>query len=447
MKSYIPISIKLLSLLGFAFANYFCYLFFQFYLVNTSLIYYFFLVLLSLIILKLDFVLWVYEKVQYKLQSEKKTKNRRGQSFIAILTLVINGILFLLSLIWDLILSLYEKIASYLSVKKIELKNRKRKNQYVLEGIFSILAWIVNIKNLLIMSKIVFFNALYELFSVYIVWASILALFHLVGVYEIELTNPSSFFQISALFALFLGIFQFLLQRHEYKILSKLNSNSKRIEQIVIQETSFYKFYDSIPKVESTEVLRRWIQNTTDPKLRAKDFLLFLLEDNETRKFFFKNIGTTPISINVAYQSSNEKFETLDMEAKLNPTRKKQLHQAYNAFFLDERKVNEIINISFSEINRDDFRLLALSNINIFSEAIPQFTSNNLVQMMDEVLSKKEATEKKVDKKHIFLDSSKEYRQYLYNQVSIEIVREILFKSYDHKTLMDSPSMSLNDFN
>lgn len=377
MISYIVTSVRFISLIGFIIANYICYLFFQNSIINIPNYYYLILVLLSFMILKLDIALFFYEKLKSKIP-HKKDKSEKETT---------------------------EKSKSLFQITKSLVKD------------------VFNVKNILILSKIIFFNTLYELFSVYVVWISILGFFHLIDLYQIKLIDASSFFQISALFGLLFGIFQFLLQRHEDKILAKINLNGKRIEQIINQESSFEKFYDSIPLIDSTKTLRRWIHRTTDPKLQMKDFFMLLLEDDETRKYLFKHIEKTPLSVNISYQASNQKFETLDTNAKTNTRRRNDLHIAYRKFFTSEERIDEIIKIVSQEINLNDFRLLALSNINIISESLPQFTNKNFVKVVEELLSE----ENELDKKIINRESAKEYQQYLHNQVTVKIARKILY--------------------
>lgn len=240
--------------------------------------------------------------------------------------------------------------------------------------------------------------------------------------YTVKLVDESYFFQISALLGLLLGIFQFLLQRHEDKILAKINMTGNRIEQIINQEITFDQFYNSIPNVEPRKNFKRWINKNIDPKLQMKEFFIFLLEDHESRKFFFNHIDKTPISINLSYQNSEQKFEMLDIIAKTNTANKKNLHDAYRSFFIEDEKINKIIEKINQQINIKEFRLIVLSNINIISEIIPQFTSNNLKNFVEELyIEDNESIYKSIN-----FESSKEYRQYLHNKVLIKLMRTIL---------------------
>lgn len=62
MKSYIKISIRLLSVIGFIIATYICYTFFQIYITDFSLSYSVILISLSFMLLKSDLTLLIYEK-------------------------------------------------------------------------------------------------------------------------------------------------------------------------------------------------------------------------------------------------------------------------------------------------------------------------------------------------------------------------------------------------
>ncbi|WP_292372486.1 hypothetical protein [Methanosarcina sp. UBA411] len=307
-------------------------------------------------------------------------------------------------------------------MKIIDEKEDENKIREVIKRLKLVRNVLVNVKNGLVAFKMFFFNALYELFSVYIVWISILGFFHLTGLYKIILIDERQFFEISTVFGLLFGIFQFLLQRYEEKILAKINVLGNRIEQIINQELTFEKFYDSIPEVDKQKKLKRWIQKNIDPKLQMRDFFIFLMEDRNTRELFFNHIDKFPISVNVSYQNSNQKYYVLDMAANDNANMKRNLHEAYRSFFLDPENIDELIKKINKEIDLKDFRLVVLSNINIISEIIPQFTNNNFKQLLGYIVSEDD----KINQEYIAFDSSKEYQQYLHNQVCIKLMKGFL---------------------
>jgi len=341
-------------------------------------------------ILKLDFTLLLYETIKNKMLSAYKSITSKNKSY---------------------------------NQKLVGSSFKDEKNESEIHNLSLIIGEVFNVKNDLIFVKVVFFNTLYELFAVYIVWISILGFLHLISFYELELVEKSSFFQISALIGLMLGIFQFILQRNEDKILTKIQITSKRIEQIVEQELTFDEFYDSIPNNETKKHLRRYIQRVVDPKLQVKDFFITLMEDKHIRRFLFKHIDKTPISINLSYQGSKQKFERLDDVVKTDIKRKKQLHDSYNSFFVSSNKVNKIVDKIYQEIDMNDFRLIVLSNINIISEILPQFTNRNYKKLIEDI----SLEDKRVDPKNINFSSSREYKQYLHNQVFIQLMKKIIF--------------------
>lgn len=390
MFPYIMTLLRGLSLIGFIAANYICLLFFQQYILNLSTTYCLLLILITFMILKLDFTLLLYETIKNKMLSAYKSITSKNKSY---------------------------------NQKLVGSSFKDEKNESEIHNLSLIIGEVFNVKNDLIFVKVVFFNTLYELFAVYIVWISILGFLHLISFYELELVEKSSFFQISALIGLMLGIFQFILQRNEDKILTKIQITSKRIEQIVEQELTFDEFYDSIPNNETKKHLRRYIQRVVDPKLQVKDFFITLMEDKHIRRFLFKHIDKTPISINLSYQGSKQKFERLDDVVKTDIKRKKQLHDSYNSFFVSSNKVNKIVDKIYQEIDMNDFRLIVLSNINIISEILPQFTNRNYKKLIEDI----SLEDKRVDPKNINFSSSREYKQYLHNQVFIQLMKKIIF--------------------
>jgi hypothetical protein len=66
-------SVKSLSLVGFIIANYICLKIFQPYILNVPIGFYFPLIILVFIVLKLDITLWIYEAIKNKIKSAHKS--------------------------------------------------------------------------------------------------------------------------------------------------------------------------------------------------------------------------------------------------------------------------------------------------------------------------------------------------------------------------------------
>lgn len=320
-----------------------------------------------------------------------------------------------------------KSLMSHIITIVMKLLRTESKLKKIREGILGIIRDIFNvmrIRNILVIFKQLFFNTLYELFSVYIIWISILGFLHLTGLLKIEISDPTSFYQISTLFGLLLGIFQFMLKRNEEKIVTKINGIIRHIESIINKEATFNDFISDLSDDQSNNSLKSWIYKTTDPKLQTLDFFKSLVENKDVAKHIFRSMrkNGTPLSINISYQDSNQKFDVLDMAAEGNSNNRKKLHKAYKDFFCNGAKINEIIDFVNEEIDMNEFRLVALNNMNIVSEIIPQFTNYNLRDYVDELIDECD----KSDTKDIDFSSSSEYRQYLHNQVIIRLMKKVI---------------------
>ncbi|OQA44186.1 MAG: hypothetical protein BWY48_00230 [Parcubacteria group bacterium ADurb.Bin305] len=133
------------------------------------------------------------------------------------------------------------------------------------------------------------------------------------------------------------------------------------------EELNFEKFYSSLPDDNSTRAkddgyeVKRWIDRNRDPKMRLVEALKPLTEEREVRRLFLdwiKRAGlNAPLNFQVPYADSDSKFDELESCALGAPMRKK-LIKAYNSFFEDEQRVDEIT----SKIK--DFHVAKATSIN-----------------------------------------------------------------------------------
>ncbi len=403
--------IRILSIVSLVFASVISSLFLKNYITNIPDWYYFILFIISFMIIRLDTTLFIYEQFC-----------RYVKLFIHCIQSNIKKLLN-----FKLVSYKIKSLMSHIITIVMKLLRTESKLKKIREGILGIIRDIFNvmrIRNILVIFKQLFFNTLYELFSVYIIWISILGFLHLTGLLKIEISDPTSFYQISTLFGLLLGIFQFMLKRNEEKIVTKINGIIRHIESIINKEATFNDFISDLSDDQSNNSLKSWIYKTTDPKLQTLDFFKVLVENKDVAKHIFRSMrkNGTPLSINISYQDSNQKFDVLDMAAEGNSNNRKKLHKAYKDFFCNGAKINEIIDFVNEEIDMNEFRLVALNNMNIVSEIIPQFTNYNLRDYVDELIDECD----KSDTKDIDFSSSSEYRQYLHNQVIIRLMKKVI---------------------
>lgn len=240
------------------------------------------------------------------------------------------------------------------------------------------------------------------------------------------MTNAEYFFEVITGFGLFLGIFQFILQRNEEKVNARINQNSRIIDGIIDDQTDFYKFYNSIPDADNKYTpLKKWIVSQTDSKIKMLDLLKSLSQNKEATQLMFRFISKqkVPFSINLTSQDSNTKFQTLDFAAESNPLRKKDLHEIYVYFFSDKSRINEIIDCVDNEIDMTEFRLVALSNINIIQEIASKFSEYNLQDLVGKLF---EENENQNDVEKIEFASYIEYKKCLRRIIYLRLLRRML---------------------
>lgn len=393
--------VKILSIIGFIVANVLSYLILKVFIKELSIFHFLFLLILSAIILRIDFSLWIYDSTKSELKMLRPSIISRGKKIIK----KIKTSPYLIASILKNIIPIVRK-----AVHKVCIFKKK---------VFTTL-------NLFVLLRLLFFNTCYELFSVYILWLSLLGLVYLTGILEIQMTNTRFFFEAITVFGLFLGIFQFLLQRNEEKINVRINQNSQIIDSIIDDQTSFYRFYNSIPDADDRyNPLKNWISSQTDPKVKMLDLLKVVSENKQASQFMFRYISKqqVPFSINMASQDSNTKFQTLDIAAETNLSRKKDLHKVYVHFFTDEARIKEIIKAVDAELDMKEFRLIALSNINIIQEITPKFSEYSLRNLVGKLF---EENENQNDVEEIEFSSYKEYKKYFRSNVYLRLLKQML---------------------
>lgn len=263
--------------------------------------------------------------------------------------------------------------------------------------------------------KQLFFNILYYLFPILLIWVALAGVFGLTGI--ISYDTSKSPYQTFAVLSIILGLFQYFLKRHEEKILLQIDLFSKRISQIINEEGSFEAFYLNIGNTSEENKLKNSITRCIDPKLLAADFFSTILQDSDVRRYFMRRKAPIPIQLHTSYTESYKKFEVLDIAANSEQISKKSLLMAYENFF-NESLENKIINRIESEIDIQAFGRLAFSNINIIYEVLPEFIKEGTNSFFNEVFQKRSDNKKK--------SNSQDYRSSLMKNVMRKIFLKII---------------------
>lgn len=355
--------IRVFDLFGFFIANLILFYIFQEFLPGNSIIQYVCFFLISLIIIKTDFIFELVDILKniFKIPWREKWRDLKIQTTNTLLT------------------------------KKL-----------VVYCIF------ITVKQL-------FFNILYYLFPVLLIWVALAGFLGLFGI--IPYDTSQSPYQSFAILSIILGLFQYFLKRHEEKILLQIDWFSKRISQIVNEEGSFEAFYINFGDSPEDSTLKNSITRLIDPKLLATDFFSSILHDQDVRLYFLRKNAPLPIQLHTSYPESIKKFEVLDLAANSGQINKQSLLNAYDNFF-GESLENKIIVRIENEIDIQAFGRLAFSNINIIYEILPEFIKHGTNSFFDEVFYKGPTNKIK--------SNSRDYRAALMNNVMKKIFLKII---------------------
>ena len=273
------------------------------------------------------------------------------------------------------------------------------------------------VKYLVVIFKQLFFNTSYDLFPIFLIWLIIWGIFYIF--HWVNILNSSYLISFITAFTIVLAIFQFFLQRHEEKIFAKISLFPRQIDSIIVQETTFTKFFISV----ENSGLRDKIKLLVDPKLSGLDLLSRVLKDPILKEWWSKMTRSRrPMPIQLILNQnydSDQKFSIT--ESSLVTGDKNDLYIAYNNFFLVEAYKTILERIE-EEIDVDEFAILAQSNINIIQEVAPDFINRRLQKEFDNMTSN---TENKDE--FIHESSSQQYREQLKTQI---------FKGFQHKILL-----------
>ncbi|MDD3007199.1 MAG: hypothetical protein PHX30_06525 [Candidatus Pacebacteria bacterium] len=284
----------------------------------------------------------------------------------------------------------------------------------------------VSVKSFVIVIKQFVINTVYETFPVFLIWLGVFGISYLIGSFggSANYSPNTYFFEIITSFGIILGVFQYYLKRHEDKIAIKITLFSKRISAIIHEELNFQRFYSSLDEIDGGHEIAQWINRNIDPKMRLFEILKPLTEDKEVRGLFLATIRRYGHNNQFIFQfsdtNSDNKFDELEMYALGDPMQKK-LQKAYDAFFEDEQKTNEIIANIKEEIDIQEFGNLCLGNINILQEIFPQLINRKLKNAFENLYF----SEADVNEKGPFL-SFKKRREIFEGKITQKLMDEIM---------------------
>lgn len=290
-----------------------------------------------------------------------------------------------------------------------------------------------------ILVKQVFFNILFYLFPLILIWLSLAGLFFLLNLVDYRVATH--FFEVITVVSIILGIFQFYLQRIEVNVKVKIQKYIQRIDQIVEKETDIEHFLNYI---ENDGPFSTWIYETIFPKLYANDILVKILSEakqnhNQLITELIKRINGPLVTISNASLSSNQYFFEIERKAKnehfFEGVNYIKLNEYYSHFFGGAIETKIMTEVE-KELNIQEFGILTLSNINLFQEALTEFISSDLERTIVHIYETKEDKfpQNKTQQTRLPLEdlfepewmSSKEYREKLKSRIFSEFQHKVI---------------------
>jgi hypothetical protein len=287
------------------------------------------------------------------------------------------------------------------------------------------------IKFSIITVKQMFYNTLFELFPVLVIWLCVFGLAYFVGGwFTFTVKNSQSFFGIVTLFGIVLGIFQYYLQRHEDKIAGQISFYANQIINTINEETNFQNFYKKIEQMPAGHdghehdgyEVQKWVERRIDQKYRLIDLLKELIDDKDRRQIFFDLIksGTyeSVITIKEDIPTSDMHFEMIELYAKGGEMHEKLLN-TYRWYFDDAKRIEEIYSKLTDQIEIDGFTKLVLGNINIIQETLPLFVNEKFKKFFEQSLRNQDFSQFEPQ-------SAREFRSLLifklYNRIMVTVL-------------------------
>jgi hypothetical protein len=311
----------------------------------------------------------------------------------------------------------YVLVAFFQKVLRGEVLGTLRKFFGIIRKYLALSSVKKTVKYFVVLFKQLFFNTSYDLFPMFLIWLIVWGIFYIFHWAIIQ--NSSNLISFITAFTIVLAIFQFFLQRHEEKIFAKISLFPRQIESIIIQETTFSKFFISI----ENSGLRDKIKLFVDPRISALDLLSRALKDTILRGLWSEmQRSHTPMPIQLVLNQSYDSDQRFTItESYLESGDKNDLYKSYKKFFLEDA-YKIILERIEEEIDVEEFAILVQSNINIVQEVAPDFINRRLQKEFDNMISKDKIPEEFVPE-----SSSHQYREYLKTQIYQGLQQKILF--------------------
>jgi len=279
------------------------------------------------------------------------------------------------------------------------------------------------VKIFVITTKQMFYNVLFELFPILVIWLCVFGLAYFIGgLFSFTIDNSQSFFGVVTLFGIILGIFQYYLQRHEDKIAAQISFYSNQIITIINDETSFQNFYKKIEEIPVGHEVQKWIERRINQKYKLLDLLKELDEDKDRRQLFFDLVKNTNyesvITIKEDIPSSDMQFEMIEIYAR-GGAMHETLFTAYWWYFDDAKRIDDVYTKLTDQIEIDGFTKLVLGNINIIQEILPLFVNVKFKNFFEQSLIEQDFSQFKPK-------SASEFRSLLLFKLYNKIMRFVL---------------------
>jgi len=282
--------------------------------------------------------------------------------------------------------------------------------------------------------KQLFFNSIYALFPVFLVWLGFSMLSFLIHVISIPAIMDPQYadpFVIITAISISLGIFQYYLKRQEEKVFVRINQVLRQIDAIINDETSFENFYEQVRKGNETDPFTKWMVNQTNPRAYAIDILPKLLEVPILRRMYsnvLKKMQVPLIQLSINYADSNRKFKAIEDASVLTEysNHHEKILKIYDDFF-GENRDSKIIEKITKNIDISEFGMLTLSNINILQEVLPEFINIKSRQEFEKTLNRTNTPENEEDTTEIVEKlSSLKRRELLKKRIFRKLLNQIM---------------------
>jgi len=286
-----------------------------------------------------------------------------------------------------------------------------------------------------------FFNTLYYLFPLILIWISISGLFFLTDL--TQFTPTGKFFEVITVISIILGIFQFYVRRVEKKILKKITQFSQLINQIIEIETDFDHFYQFVKHDSDFKI---WINETLHPKLYANDILVKILTEGKQRKLPFitdliKNYKGPLVNITLSPTNSYQNYAEIEQKASREEFFKGEYYDKlcyYYKEFFGEISDDQTLKKIEEKIDLAEFGNLTLTNINIFQEASAEFINNEMKNVVSNMFNSQSQESDDLERLEALLESENDDDELISSIILRLKMKERISRKISDRIFLDS---------